>query len=315
MLNQILKNKARGLSEYWFLIPVLIYTFSFGTEYTYYKAFEIDIVYYVSTNDLIFLFGTYFIGYVITVIFALILTILVNSIVKPLIWQIAVKLILSLLFLCLSYKNYFIFNKESWGLSFWSFFWSCKELLKYFTAWRKKIERKPYESITSGITITGILIILLLIQSISLYFKIDLALKGGERHIEFTYNGNTIESNKDTRIFLGETSNFIFFYNKKNKSASFFKKENIDNKITSDFSRNILTNERKKNIDSAIISYNDFIDECLINMEIKDTYRCPFKVMCKNPFTILPFYLTPYPDRKIIYYYSEVIWDDFIKDY
>lgn len=217
-------EKIKKHKELWFIVPILMYVISFVLEYTYYQNFHINIVPYISPLGLIFSFASLLIGFFIVGSIHLISLIIFKSVLSEFIWKnkssytffvpglFILYLVQEYCELSLNYKfiimNYIFMVMIVFG------YHSFKTILNDFVSKLAMI----------------FLLITILVSCLNGYRNF-FAISGGLNSVSFKYNGKYVQSNSKDKIYIGETTDFLFLHDKEKKQNKVYKKSNIDSLV------------------------------------------------------------------------------------
>jgi hypothetical protein len=243
----------KKIVDYLPLFSVCLIYFGFCNLHGYYKEFNIDIYLYITASEIIMAFfptivfiagvmGTSLIqGFVGKPIYVkevvekvqssppsrlkIFFSSILESILTWIVIMLAVQLIIK--WIMTKYFGYEAFDFQIFNLIASIFF--LLGILWYLahTGQQDLIRKSP--------TIAAIVIVCYMGLQISNYRKLDAdRLKAGihQREISFTYHGKSVSTSK-TLMYIGQTANHLFMYDRAKKKTSFYKTTELDSLIVS----------------------------------------------------------------------------------
>lgn len=217
-------EKIKEHKELWFIVPILMYVISFVLEYTYYQSFDLNIVPYISPLGLIFSFASLFIGFVIVGCMHLFSGLMIKFALSESKWKDqSLKSLMTpgILILCLMhrYAELAILTREiimNYIIVFLMafIFFSFKQIRENF-------------ALRIGMIFVIVCALVISFNNGRTHFNIW----GGLNALSFNYNGNFIHSNSTDKVYIGETSDYLFLHDKYKKTTTVYKKANIDSLV------------------------------------------------------------------------------------
>lgn len=217
-------NIIKEHKELWFLIPILMYVISFTTEYLYFAHFKIDIIYYFSPLSLIFSFASIFITPFLIGTIHLAATLGLRFVLHNTKHKHISLRILSLAIFLILYisKRYSQFSLH-YDLAFSNY--TMMYMIVFCISTIDQIKN-------NGLAWLGASFVLICCFTKNYSdTSIHYAQSGFLNAVSFNYNGEFVHSNASDKIYIGETTDFLFLYNNQNECSQVFKKSNIDSLI------------------------------------------------------------------------------------
>lgn len=248
MIIEKISNYLKDFKDYIPVILVVFYCLGYSKMIGYYSVFDIDIEYYLSIDDFVF--------------------VAIKDMIKFLIGYLAIDMSTVVIYSAMQIIFYKFLEKDSWkkavsegkkqefeeelgGLAFqnaflltflaliiWILFFDWFNegfvylgITAVFQMGRLSIGDSG--SIKSRKMLYTIIFILSFIGGFYLWGKVEgenvpKKLRVWDREVIFTYEGERFSSMEENQIFLGETSGYIFIYSPEKKSTKVISKENIE---------------------------------------------------------------------------------------
>lgn len=222
-MNNILKNIRENLP----IITLLYYLLSGLTIWVYYSNFDVAILSYCNLNDIIaFPIDAIFIAAITPVYLLGLLLAIKNVESRPLTWfknKLNSKLLKLLVFIVFVLFFTYVALKAPYTLSYGALLFSilliCWGLFKYIL-YNEKVD---YLFVSMGF---------ILFLLFTIHIKVD-NIKNRNNNLPFSYklsfkyNSDNVSTTIDKR-WIGQTSEYIFLYNRKSKSTEVYKMSEID---------------------------------------------------------------------------------------
>ena len=263
MARQNLITTIKEYKDLWFIIPILIYAFSFLSEYYYYNYFNLNIIYYLSATDLIFSFANKVVGTFVVGFIVYICSFLIIELFRP------IKAF-AYIVICLASGILLALNAR-WGQTYKEEISIVTAISLYYFAIKFIVVGYSISNATPlsknrqirFLQFTILIGLLFAMKTILIKSQIT-QITGAGKHMEFNYDGHQIISNKSTRIYIGETSNFIFLYNIFKEATTVYKKEVIITQIISDAEYNNLFDSTEY-LHDAVIQQRKLVNSIITN--------------------------------------------------
>ena len=217
-------EKIKAHKELWFIVPILMYVISFVLEYTYYQSFDLNIVPYISPLGLIFSFASLFIGFFIVGCMHLVTGLMIKFALSESKYKDQSFLSLMfpgvlILYLVQRYCELSIHTKEI--------------IMNYIIMFMMVFVFLSFKQLRENFAFM-LGMIFVMICSFVINFnggRTHYNMWGGLNAVCFNYNGKYVHSNSTDKVYIGETTDFLFLHDKYKKETKVYKKSNIDSLV------------------------------------------------------------------------------------